>query len=290
MRIDEVLSIEFDDINWEMRHVHIRESISKTRTERDTFFTEEAKTILLEWLKERPKFLTNSFRKSLYVRKHYEALEFTFQKRDNVWIAYKDRKQFDITQLDKRLFPFHYTNAVSMHNNMIEKAGAPYNEKDNNEKLKDSRYKYHIHCNRKFWETAFASTRAPKAHIDYMIGHESQLDRTYTKFKLDDLKKTYDKFSYCLSIFSDKKQFMEQTMPEIRQQKSTITSLMSEIHEMKPVIREYEKVIDDKITQKIAEDKAKKEAYEQAQQDEYEWQQKMLKENSPTPRAKKIDR
>jgi hypothetical protein len=28
-------------------------------------------------------------------------------------------------------------------------------------------------------------------------------------------------------------------------------------------------------------------AYEQAQQDEYEWQQKMLKENPPTPRVKK---
>ena len=286
MRIDEVLSIEVSDINWEMRHVHIRESISKTRTERDTFFTEEVKTILLEWLKERPKFLTNSFRKSPYVRKHYESLGYTFQKKDNVWIAYKDGRQFDITQLEDRIFPFHYTNAVSMHNNMVEKAGAPYNEKDNNEKLKDNRYKYHIHCYRKFWETAFASTRAPKAHIDYMIGHESQLDRTYIKFKLDDLKKTYDKFSYCLSIFSDKKQFMEQTMPEIQQQKTTIASLMSEMHEMRLVMREYEKVIDDKIALKIAEDKAKREAYEQALQDEYEWQQQILKEYLPKNKNK----
>lgn len=105
MRIDEVLSIEFTDINLETRHVHIRASISKTNTKRDTFFTEEAKTILLEWLKERPKFLANSFKKSPYVRKHYESLGYTFQKRNDVWIACKEERSLISHSLTKGSSP-----------------------------------------------------------------------------------------------------------------------------------------------------------------------------------------
>lgn len=140
---------------------------------------------------------------------------------------------------------------------MIEKAGAPYNEKDTNEKLKDSRYKFHIHCYRKFWETSMLSSRAPKPQMDYMIGHqEKAVDNLYAKYKLEVLKATYDEFSYCLSIFSDKKQFVEETMPEVRQQKSTIASLMQEMSEMRLVMKAYEKAMDADLDRRIADKQA----------------------------------
>ena len=247
MRIDEALSLTFDDIDMEKRHIVIQgvkdgEFNTKTGSKRHTFFTQEAKEVLESWLVEREKFLENGYRKSSFVRKKLSDLGISFKKmpasdhdRPNVWIPYKDGKEISREELFKnenRIFPFLYTNALEMWTTILERAGPPYNEKDNNPRLNSPIIKCRIHTLRKFFYTQLESTGANIQHINFMGGHDSELNRTYTSFTVDKLKETYDKHCYYLSIFTDLEKTERKIKPQLEAQSTTITSLIEKNQKM----------------------------------------------------------
>lgn len=205
-RIGEALQLTWNLVDMETCMVTIPAEISKTNRKRYTFFTEETKEMLIMWERERERFIMNSFTKSIYTRNHLAAKGYIIKKSGDKWKLSKDGKRLekkDLVKLEERIFPFTSQTATASWVGLLEKAGEPFNQKDHNPRLKFPRYRYHIHCMRKFWFHSFQNTNANKNHIDFMGGHQSLLDQTYTNF-LDNpevLKETYGKYSSCLAIF-----------------------------------------------------------------------------------------
>ena len=249
-RIDEILNLTFDDIDMENRMIRIRDEITKTRVKRITFFTEEAKETLDSWIKLRPKYLRNSFVKSKYVRDSFEKQGYKFKrvlidKNENAWRwdVYKDGKKIpdeEFIKAENRIFPFGYHTALETWNRMIERAGHPYNERDTNPKLKNPRYKYHIHTLRKFWYRNLQNTEANINHINSMGAHESELNGTYAKFTPEDLKETYDKYCNCLSVFSDLDKVDKTIRPKLESQDTAISSLIRKNKEYESEIQKLQ--------------------------------------------------
>jgi integrase len=292
IRIDECLQLELSDIDWKNRHVHIRAEISKTKTERDTFFTPEAEELLNEWLKVRSKFIIDAIKISNYARTRWEKEGITLVRTDlkdsngevikktngktiAVWTGTKDGELYDIASHEKRLFPFSYGNAEGIHITMINKAGAPFNELNKSERLQKKRYRFHIHCYRKFCETSLANTPINKNHLQAMVGHQSQLERIYERFPVEELKKSYDKNMYALAIFTGEKEFQEKVIPELETHKTTIASLMQEIAEMKLVMDSQSRLIDQIMEKKIKQQKEDELISEEARDAEFAWQEKI---------------
>jgi len=234
-RIDEAVQLKLTDIDMDKRMVTIKPEISKTSKKRYTFFTEETKQILEMWMRERKRFIMNSFTKSIYKRNNLEDKGYNIKKSGDKWKVSKDGerlKKEDMVELEERLFPFTPQNATLCLVNLLEKVGEPFNQKDRNPRLKHPRYRYHFHSLRKFWFHSFQNTDANKNHIDFMGGHQSLLDRTYTDFlnNPERLKDTYDKFSSCLNIF--------ETTPDLTETHKEIEKLRRDKEEMQKTLDE----------------------------------------------------
>ncbi len=248
-RIHEALQLTWDNIDLNTRMVKISAEISKTSRKRYTFFTEETKEMLEIWQKERVRFIANSMNKSIFVRNKLEAQGYTIKKSGDKWKIYKGGKKIDkqdLIKLEQRVFPFSAQTATVSWNGLLEKAGEPFNKKDNNTRLKHPRYRYHFHSLRKFWFRSFQNTDANKNHIDFIGGHQSLLDQTYTDFlsQPEKLKDTYDKFSSCLLIFetqpdlTDINQQLAERNAEMQDLKQTIEDNKIQILELRVTIQE----------------------------------------------------
>lgn len=240
MRIDEILSLEMDDIDFDNRHVRIRREIAKGGIPRDTFFTEEVKDVLEKWLVERERHLLRRYHKSVFVRNKLEREGYKLRKVDDEWFVFKDSNPVDkkeIVEMESRVFPYGYVNALKMWHGLLEKAGTPYNKKDGNYFL------YNIHSLRRFWFTQMESSGANISHINYIGGHESELNATYTHFEFRDLKETYDQHMNYLSIFSEMDKVDKILKPKIEAQDAAITSVMRENKKLSDEIDEMLKLM-----------------------------------------------
>jgi integrase len=234
-RIGETVQIKLDNVDLDKRQVKILPSISKTHRLRYVFFTEETKQVLNQWLKVRTRYLKTKKKKSTFV------------------INDKD---------DGRLFPFSKDNAKKIWNRLLERAGSPFNEKDHNEKFVKPRYLYHLHTLRKHWFSAFQNTQANWNHINFIGGHESLLTASYSNLEKnpDLLKKTYDSFSSCLTIFEAQPDLSE-THREIQRLKKQIDK-QNEMLELIGISRLDEKIyqeVQKQLSGKRLFDKIKKE-------------------------------
>jgi len=230
MRIDEILCLTFDDIDMKKCHVRIGREIAKGGSARDTFFSNETKELIEQWLPERERLLLRRYRKSPFVRNKLEQEGFKLRKRDGDWYVYKGRKKVskeELIKMENRLFPFEYQNASTIWHNLLDKAGEPYNKKDGNYSL------YNIHSLRRFWFTQMESSGANINFINYMGGHESELNSDYTHFDVKKLKEDYDKHQKYLSIFSRMDQIDKLIKPELQKHDTTISKLVIENVELK---------------------------------------------------------
>lgn len=234
LRIDEAVKVKISDINWENRSIIAKR---KGGYYGIVFFTEECKKILDEWLSKRKDYIKNKRRKSKFVR---------------------DGKQ---TKEDDRLFPFAENNARDMWNNLLERAGKPYNErvvvnkKHVNKKGKSyKRYTYNFQCLRRFWFSQLEGSRAPKSHIDAIGAHSSELDSTYKQITshTDKLakkyKETYDQYSGCLNIFSDYEKVKSEIGNKFSYQNRMIQNLKDENSYLNNEIEELKKKVSTEIT------------------------------------------
>jgi len=200
LRAGECVRLSWSDINIENRMIRLNEDVAKDSIPRFTFFSDEAKELLELWKPECKKYL----------------------------IAIKKEN-------DKRVFPFEIGNFEKIWCRLIDKAGHPYNDKDDNKKLKHSRYMYNIHSIRRFWFTQLRSDRMNDEFYNYIGGHTSLLDRTYGDW-LDDetmqttIKREYDTHAKALSIF--------EVRPDLTKITDEIEELKSENQEMKMKILE----------------------------------------------------
>ncbi len=235
-RIEETLLLTWDNIDMETRHVHLPAEITKKRIwERDTFFTTESKEYLEAWKKERDAYIKHGFKKSRFVRDQLAKQGYDFKKKGRVWVIFKDGKEVPIEEmvkLEKRIFPFSVDNATKTWNGLLEKAGKPFNVKDRNPKLKQPRYKIHIHTIRGYWFTSFANTEANQNHINKMGAHESELKATYTDFSIEKLKETYDKYCGCVAIFESQPDLTE-VRESLSQKDVQISNMQQEIHNLR---------------------------------------------------------
>lgn len=306
-RIDENLNLTFDDVDMENRLIRIREETTKSRVKRISFFTQEAKDALEAWLELRPKYLRNSFVKSKYVRELFEKRGYKFKrvlidKNINAWRwdVYKDGKKItdeEFIKAENRIFPFGYHTALETWNRMLEEAGSPFNERDENPKLKHPRYKYHIHTLRKFWFRAFENTEANRNHINSIGAHESELNGTYAKFTPETLKETYDQYSNSLSIFSDMDKFDELYKPKIAEQDTAISSLTRKNKEYKELIQQLkiqneklERVSDHQFDRiRMLECRIDDMSYQRALDQDQEKEEKEYLKKFPTAKERKRD-
>ena len=234
LRIDEAVLVKISDINWENCSVIAKR---KGGYYGIVFFTEECKQILYEWLSKRKEYIKNKRRKSKFVR---------------------EAKQ---TKEDERLFPFDENNARDIWNNLLERAGPPFNErvvineKHITKKGKSyQRYTYNFQCLRRFWFSQLEGARAPKNHVDAIGAHSSELDTTYKQItshtdKLArDYKKTYDKYSGCLNIFSDYERVKSEIGDKFNYQNRMIQNLKDENSYLKDEVEDLKKKVSDEMT------------------------------------------
>jgi len=221
LRIDEALSLTFDDLDMEKRQVELIDETAKLDITRYTFFTPESKELLELWIPEREKMLQTRYKKSKYLREKLEKQGYEVVKNFRVksklggkeykfyhWDIKKDGRiltKDEIIALDRRIWPFEYINAQRMWATLLEKAGHPYNEINKNPKLKFKKYLYNEHCLRRFWFTQLIADRVNDKYINFIGGHISELDSSYTLFESEvmqrKLKEEYDQHMGCLSIF-----------------------------------------------------------------------------------------
>ena len=240
MRIAEVLSLTFSDINMDTRHVRIRGEIAKGGKPRDAFFSEEAKELFERWLPERERLLLTHYKKSGFVRDELKRKGYTLKQVKGEWSVYEKGKQVSKEELvsnESRLFPYGYNNAVEMWHRLLEDAGDHYSKKDN------GRYMYNIHSLRRFWFTQLESAGANMYHINYMGGHESELNATYTDFELRDLKKSYDEKMNFLSIFSEMKDVEKVITPKLIEQETQISVLSREYQKVSSDFEQFKKLV-----------------------------------------------
>lgn len=260
-RIGEITSLTFDNLKFEENMLIIREDTAKGNYQRTTFITDEAKEVLQQWIIERKTYLKRKYIKSKYVREKLGKKGYTFKQdkpkkstskidKQRTWKVYKDGKEVkidDIIGLDDRVFPYTTTNARTMWNRMIEKAGHPYNEKDENQQFSRPRYKYHIHTLKKFWKTQLTSVAKEHKefdHIHSMGAHESELGRIYSPTQVDDLKRTYFKYCDILNIFSDRYEMEKIIKPKMKEQDIAIASLVRENKDMEKQIKNLQRQYD----------------------------------------------
>ncbi|MCK5031807.1 MAG: tyrosine-type recombinase/integrase, partial [Thermoplasmatales archaeon] len=234
LRIEESLLISFDNIDMKKREVELVEE-GKFELPRYTFFTPEVQEQLELWIPERERMLQRRYKTSKYIRDQFKNMGYEVKREDIFnthtkgkpyyrWKVYKDGKELskeEIIGMENRVFPFDYITAQRMWANLLEKAGAPYNKKDNNPKLQHPRYVYNIHSLRRYWLTQLMFERANKEYVDYMGGHWTNLDAVY-KYENPRmravLKEEYDQHMKGLLIFES-----QPDVSDIREQLKEVT-------------------------------------------------------------------
>lgn len=255
LRIDEALSLNFNDINLEKRKVELLGDIAKFDIPRYTFFTPEAKELIKLWLPEREKQLQVRYRKSKFLREKlkkegYEIkkVKFGTSKKQDYFIykIFKHGKELtkkEVINLDNRIWPFNYSNAQKMWTSLLEKAGEPYNIRDTNPKLQQEKYVYNVHCLRRFWFTQLSTSRANVEFVNFMGGHISELDSSYKKYESEhmkqQLKKEYDEHMNYLYIFESQPDLTEtnkqiqELMIDNQRLKEELSAMRAEITEIR---------------------------------------------------------
>jgi integrase len=264
-RIGEILALYPDDIDtktsptkviirrtYSAKEKNYVKNLTKTKKSRVCFISNEATKAYLEWMKERDAYLRASVKKSKY------------------------EKNPD----DKRIFPMSDENAREIWERLIKRSG--FFKKD----IETNRLTLHPHCLRAFFRTYLGHADL----AEHLMGHATGMDKYYRNMKPEDLAKEYIKYMGNLAIFeqradisgiSDELKIKDEEIAKLNQRLDTmrVADLESEVRDLHKLVKGLESIIYDDLN--------KQEALKEFQQREYDWQQKMLKENPPKPRTKK---
>lgn len=178
-RDGEMLKLKLSDIDFNKTPVivDLKADYTKSGERRYTFISDEAKAVLLEWLKCREAYIASS---SFKVRGVLNSRGIKFTEK---------------SATDQRVFPFEYPVIWSMWNNALKKTGLG---------AKDAgRYVLHPHTLRKFFRTELA-TQIPVDVVEALMGHEGYLTDSYRRYSLEQLADFYKQAMHAVTVFGDK--------------------------------------------------------------------------------------
>ena len=205
-RIDEALNLSENDIDMtkEPIKVEIPADITKSDEARVTFISNETRDCLIEWKKQKPRYLHSAVGKSIRYKKSIK---------------------------NPRIFPFTYTTALHMWHRLLEQSG--FNEKDSG----TDRYKRHIHTLRKFFRV-YLSPKASADITEILMGHQDSLGNVYRRFSDDQLAKAYLKAMPDISIYesvdlTEFKESLKEKDDKIKNLEYDLQKLESEIKKMR---------------------------------------------------------
>jgi len=264
LRLDDTLQVLLDDLKLTMHPPRFYYNNKKINRRCVAFLTTEAKTIIDEWLKVRESWCMQH----LWIRSVYRGwTDLGFEE----WFEQKNRS--------KRLFPFEKDVFYNRWWEALDYSGL--NQRDS----KTHRRVLHSQTFRKFFKS-WAGSVLPEGVVEALIGHTGGLNDVKTVYNLygsdceEALAKDYLKIEPLLCLGVD---VHSENIETAYEQK--LNKLQKELDDTKTLMEQLWSTLGKDILHD--NDLDMQNAYEQAQQDEYEWQQKILKENSPKPRLKR---
>lgn len=176
MRIGEIAQLIEDNLHLdeEPPRIFIPAKITKAKTKRFTFITNEAADAIKEWLEVKRDYLCK------------------INGKNNFKSVPGSRRFHDVdTDL---VFPFKYDAFKKAWHKLLKKT------KLNQIDKRTKRHKLHIHCLRKFAKTRMLLTM-PEAMTNFIIGHSGYLSKEYEKYEYVQIAPEYKKAMLNLSIF-----------------------------------------------------------------------------------------
>ena len=219
MRRGELSQLKIGDVDMTKRPttVNIKKEYVKAhkgkKTGRITFISDEATYHLKQWLKVRPD----------HIRK-------TCKRLNKQGIIHKDPD-------DDTIFPMDASGFQGSLNRLLEKAGAPYNEKQmrkGDKKGKPSgRYLFTCHGFRRFFRSNLNEV-VPVDYVEILLGHKNYLTDQYRYGYEKKLREYYLKGMHTLEIFSTGVSQSEMDRKDIQHEK-----------EMSDIRKDFEQKIKD---------------------------------------------
>lgn len=208
MRINEALSLELSDVNFDTTptRINIRSQSTKGGLKRITFISSEATVALKEWLKIRDEFLKTAVSQS---KPNSKSLN------------------------DKCVFPFCDIAARNILQNAL------YKSRLNGVDSTTKRSKIHPHVFRKFFRSQMGSAIQLDV-TEAIMGHSGYLTSVYRVYPNPEktLAEFYLKGESSVTIFGES--IPAEVQQEIKGNKETIQQLASMISEMKTRLDKYE--------------------------------------------------
>ncbi len=227
-RIGEILLVEEQDLNLEddPASILLRGETTKSGENRVIFVSKEARDAIQEWLKVRPRYLSQASKKYLEAQKGPE--------KGRVIVK---------SETDDRVFPFSTVNAYNVWRRALEKAG--FKEVDD----RTGRLRTHPHVLRKRFRTLFGSVNQDLA--EFLMGHKSYLSDEYRRPSEEQVGKFYRDSVHLIEVFSNRgevgKELVEvkSTLADVTIQNQAYASKTeNDITELKQIVRAQNEELD----------------------------------------------
>jgi integrase len=226
MRIGEALQITLEDINLtEMPpQITIRGEYTKSGDTRVTFISQEARELVIEWLRIRDQYLEGAREKNKGLVGYHRS---------------KRHRERERVVEDRRLFPFTDANARGMWDNAIKKIGLY--SKD----LSTNRSQIRIHGLRRFFRSQLALS-CPIDIVEALMGHEGYLTEAYRRYTRKQMGEYYLKAEQHVTILgsadiSEMKGKLEDTQAAVKGYKNLITEQAEEIGTLRRKVEALER-------------------------------------------------
>lgn len=172
MREGELLKIKNNDVFWEETptRIRVRKEYTKSRQQRFTFISSEAREYLDRWMKKRKEYLKKAVKKA------------------------KNFNHYEKSLNDDRIFPFSTHSARDIWNRLLEASG--YDVRDEI----TGRHKYRLHNVRKYFRSRMP-LEIPVDVVEALMGHTGYLTNVYRQYSTKQLAELYLKGEYTLYIF-----------------------------------------------------------------------------------------
>ncbi|MEM0253239.1 MAG: tyrosine-type recombinase/integrase [Candidatus Bathyarchaeia archaeon] len=168
IRISEALSLKLDDLdlNSDPVIVRVRGEYTKAGDAYYSFISKEAREILVEWLKQRDKYLEAAVNRGRGLAKLGRGMK---------------------QPSDDRVFPFSVKTAEAIWINALRKAELESRDKST------GRRTLHIHMLRKFFQSQMKYAGVPEDIVEALIGHSGYLDEAYRRYSREQMAEWYKK-------------------------------------------------------------------------------------------------
>lgn len=209
IRIGEMVKLTDDDIDFKTNTIHISDLVSKNGERRVTFFTDEAKEALEQYLNKRDDFIDRA-------KKMSPRLNRTYNHRDVI-------------------FPYTPEAIRKSLTTVLKRAGLYQTDR------RTQRTTIHPHGFRKFFNSYLKIAGCPDDVVEALMGHEGYLSRSYRRFSDSQLREQYQKYCNVLTV-SDYGFGARQELT------SKVTDLEKMNFELRAQVRDLEKIIKAKDT------------------------------------------